>query len=341
MVNEDMQIKVFAAVLRHHNKKSEAVESLSSLFGVGKDAVYRRMRGESFLTPHELQILCETYRISLDSLIFEKSDTVFFSYNAFTKKVSNFREYLGGVLYNIEAAYALSKPELFYASMEIPVFHYFYNEQLTAFKLYVWGMTSLGFDFLQGRKFSFDLVSPDNFKITDRIVALYNQLPTTELYSLNITDHTLNHIEYIATVDGFKNPDDALLLCDAVSDIMQHTCEMAEKGMKFSPGTQPKAGVNAPFDLYHNELVSTNNTFLLKSEANKVLYTTFGNPNFLMTTDEKMCSYADQWLQTTIKKSAPLSRSAEKSRSWFFSRLEKRIKRTRRRIELLAEERNL
>jgi len=337
-MNPDLQAKIFDAVSQHHNKKAEVVESLSELLQVGKDAIYRRMRGDSILTPDEIDLLCKKYRISLDALVFDKSDTVFFNYNAFTKKVSNFREYLEGVQQNIEAAHTLPNCELYYATMEIPAFHYFYNRELTAFKLYVWGLTSLGFDFLEGRKFSFNFVSPDNFIITDNIVKLYNQLPSTELYSLNIVDHTLNHIEYIAAIDGFENPEDALTLCDAVKDTMNHARRMAEKGMKFSPGTEPKEGINASFDLYHNELVSTNNTFLLKSSATKVLYTTFGNPNFLMTTDDRMCDYADKWLQSTITKSTAISNHSEKSRAWFFNRLEKRIKRSRSRIEMLMEE---
>ncbi len=337
-MNPSLQDKIFAAVSQYYGKKSEVIRAISELLGVGKDAVYRRMRGESVMTPAEIDLIAVKYKLSVDSLLYDKSDTVFWSFNTFTKKVTNFKEYLEGVRYSIDAAHAMPGTELFYASMEIPVFHYFYSQQLTAFKLYVWGLTSLGFDFLEGRKFSFNLISPDNFKVTDHIVKLYNQLPTTELYSLNITDHTLNHIEYIATIDGFENPDDALVLCDAVSEIMRHTCDMAAKGMKFSPGTEPTEGINAPFRLYHNELVSTNNTFLLKTAVNKMLYTTFGNPNFLSTTDKKMCDYADKWLTSTLQKSTPISNQSEKNRAWFFNRLEKRIKRTRTRIEMLREE---
>jgi len=337
-MDQNLQSKIFTAVGQHHSKKSEVVESLSQLFQVGKDAVYRRLRGDSILTPEEIDLVCKKYRISLDALVFDNSNTVFFSYNAFSQKVSNFREYLEGVQQNIEAAHTLPDCRLFYATMEIPAFHYFYNRELTAFKLYTWGLTSLGFDFLEGRKFSFNLVSPDNFKITNNIVKHYNQLPSTELYSLNIVDHTLNHIEYLANIEGFENPEDALVLCDAVKDLMNHARNMAEKGMKFSPGTNPTEGINASFDLYHNELVSTNNTFLLKSPATKILYTTFGNPNFLMTTNDRMCDYADKWIQKTINKSTPISNYSEKSRAWYFNRLEKRIKRTKTRIEMLLEE---
>lgn len=337
-MTNDLQNKIFEKILKRYTKKSEAVEVLSQALQVGKDAVYRRMRGDSILTPYEIDLLTRKYQISLDSLIFEKSDTVFFSYNAFTQRVTNFREYLEGIKRNIEQAHTLPEVDLYYASMEIPVFHYFYNHQLTAFKLYVWGLTSLGFDFLEGRKFNFNFVSPDNFQTTDYIAKLYNTMPTTELYSLNIVDHTLNHIEYIATIDGYEDPEDALVLCDAVQDIMMHTRNMAEAGMKFSPGAKPQEGVNAKFDLYHNELVSTNNTFLLKSKVGRVLYTTFGNPNFLSTTDEKMCNYTEKWLQTTINKSTSISTHSEKNRAWFFNRLEKKIKSTRRRIEVLLDD---
>lgn len=337
-MSQSLQNKIFEVILQNYGKKAEAVEKLADLLRVGKDAIYRRMRGDSILTPEEIELLAKKYRISLDSLVFAKSDTVFFDYNAFTKKVGNFKEYLEGVKQSIELVQSLPESEFYYASMEIPVFHYFYNRELTAFKLYVWGVTSLGFDFLDGRKFSFDLVSPDNFKTTEYIAKLYNQIPTTELYSLNIVDHTLNHIEYIAAIEGFERPEDALLLCDAVHDVMQHARSMAEAGMKFSPGTKPVAGMNASFSLYHNELVSTNNTFLVKTAVSKSVFTTFGNPNFLSTSDVKMCEYTDKWLQMTINKSTSISTHSEKSRAWFFNRLEKKIKSTRRRIEMILED---
>ena len=334
-----MQDALVEKILQRFSKKSEAVENLMQLLDIGQDGVYRRLRGTSAFSPEEIRKIALTYGISLDGLLDKREAGVFWQYNAFTERIGNFHDYLSGVEQNLTRALKLDGVELYYASTEIPVFHYFYNRALTAFKLYVWGVTSLGFKFTEDRKFSFDLVAPDVWRMVENITTLYNRLPDVQIYSLNVIDFTLNHIEYIAQIDAFKDREDAFALCEAVREVMQHARAMGKAGLKFSPGREPDPEKGTRFKLYHNELVSTNNTLLISSSQGRMLYTTFGNPNFLSTTDERMCEYAHTWLKTTIGRSTHLGPGAQRERTGFFARINAKIDVVKRRIERIYEDR--
>jgi hypothetical protein len=313
-------------------KKAEAIDYLADLLSLGKDAIYRRARGETPLHPDELDLLANHFRESIDAIAFEHSNTVFMSFNGFTHRIGNFMDYLKDLHVKIDQTARFPDSHFYYASMEIPVFHYMYFPELISFKLYVWGMTTWGLDFLEGKAFDFDLVSYPELKKAEEILQLYNTLESTELWSLGIVDNTLNQIEYVSAVNNFTRPEDALLLCDKLLELTDHMQEMAAQGHKFSLKGGPEAA-GAPFHLFHNEMVSTNNTLLVSTPVGQALYTTFENPNFLASTDSRLCRHTEQWLNRVIGKSNAISNQSERARIWFFNRLRRKINGARSRIE--------
>ena len=58
------------------------------------------------------------------------------------------------------------------------------------------------------------------------------KIPSTELWSLNIFDNTLNQVEYHAESGYFARIEDALELCDMLKRIAKHMESMAERGEK-------------------------------------------------------------------------------------------------------------
>lgn len=336
-MHNTFQTNFFDQILQKFPKKSQAVEELSDLLSVGKDAIYRRLRGDTLLTPDELKILALKYHISLDAMIYDTTNTVFCNYNAFTQKVTNFQQYLEGILAQMHQVSQLPDSYIHYASVEIPLFYYMYYPELIAFKLYVWGSTTWNFEYLDKRKFSTDLLSYPTLQLNEELYKTYNTLPSTELWSLGILDNTLNQIEYISVIDRFEKPSDALLLCDVLTALMQHLKSMAKHGHKFSPKTSPHTG-GGSFDLYHNELYSTNNTIFASTIAGQMMFTTYCNPNFLTSTDPRICEFTADWFKTIISKSNAISTHSDKGRNWFFSRLERKIKAVRNRIEVQLEE---
>ena len=84
-------------------------------------------------------------------------------------------------------------------------------------------------------------------------------------------------------------------------------------------------------------MMSTGNTFLIKSSQAKFIVTAFCSPNFFRSNDERLCNYAEDWLQNIISRSIPISGAGARSRNRYFNRLEKKIINTRKRIEMIIQ----
>ena len=62
------------------------------------------------------------------------------------------------------------------------------------------------FDFLRQRNFDFELIDYPTLEATKDLLNSYKVLKSTELWSLNIVDNTLNQIEYQRPVGLSKQP---------------------------------------------------------------------------------------------------------------------------------------
>ena len=95
--SDQLQQVLLEQIIGSFKKKSDAVERISELLHLGKDAVYRRLRGETLLTPKEIQLLATAFGISLDSLVFQNTNSLIFSMNALSGKIQSFRDFFEGL----------------------------------------------------------------------------------------------------------------------------------------------------------------------------------------------------------------------------------------------------
>lgn len=324
-------------VLNRFPRRADAIEALKSLLNLGSDAVYRRIRGDSTLSPDEMNLLARKFDVSLDKFIFEKSDSVVFTFNPFSQKVSSFQDYLKGIDADLDILIKLPDIKIMDSWTEIPFFYYIYFPELFCFKFYVWGRTIWDFKYLHSQKFSLDTIPVPVIQQAQKILDRYRQIPSTQLWALSIVDNTLNQIEYHVNSNSFANPQDAILLCQRVLELAVHMENMAIHGKKI-----PVGGGNGGADLvlYHNEMFGTNNTIFVQSRFGNAVYTTISNPNFLKTSDDQMCKYTDDWFKNVISKSQLMSTTGEKGRSFFFDRLRRRIEVIKKRITAQVESGN-
>jgi len=330
----NLQQAVFDKILGQFSKKSEAVKTLSNLFQTGQNAIYRRMRGESILTPDELALLAKHFNISLDDIIHEASDNVLFSFTPATQKVKDFTSYLNSLTEAMQPLHEFPNGTVKYAAAEIPVFHYCFFPELIAFKLYTWGKTTWNFDYLKDQPFAFNLISPDTYAAAGRFLTSYLQSKSIELWNLNVLDNTLNQIEYYAESGSIANLDDALLLCDKMAALVLHLKEMAAQGKKFPVGAKSMEN-RSDFVLFHNEMIFTNNTIIVSTESGKAIFSTLGNPNFIRGTDKRVTQFIEEWFDEIMIKSQPISSHAEKARNQYFNRLVRKVAQTKLRIEAM------
>lgn len=329
-----LQEKLMEKVLSRFSRRGEAVEALMALLSHSKDGIYRRLRGDTLLTPDEVLAIARHFGISLDSLVTGESDKIIFSYNLFARKITGFQQYLEQVHQALGNFIRQPETKVYYASQEIPIFIYMLLPELAAFKLYVYGLTAWDLDYLRERPFAMGIVTPQEQEIIRQSARMYTLVNSIDLWNSTIIDNTLNQVEYIAAAGKFEHQEDAFTICDKILEMVRHTRAMAEAGKKFLPGNKP-VEKNGDFDLYYNELFSTSNTVLATSKAGDLLFTTFGTPNFLLTTNERLCEQIKGWFSFIISRSTSISFHSGKDRNLYFNRLEKKVEYTRKRLEML------
>ena len=331
----DLQETILDNILKRFPKKSAAVKELADLLDTGQNAVYRRIRGESILTPREIALLARHYNISLDAIVQEQSENVLFVYPAIVDSIQDFEKYLNSILDDLKELQHLPNISIKYAASECPIFYYCFFPELISFKLYTWGKTALGFNYLADIPFRFNLISPDVHAATRDLLQQYMELPSTELWNLNILDNTLNQIEYYYESGSIDRLEDALVLCDRMNDLVDHLKQMAAKGKKFPVGAKQLEG-RKDWQLFHNEMVDTNNTIIVSSDKGKAIYNTYGNPHFLKVMDQRVAEYIDQWFNRILAKSQ-LINTYEKARNQYFKKLLQKVERTKKRLEMTKE----
>lgn len=331
MTQPNLQEQIFAIILARYANRADAVAAICELLHLAKDPVYRRLRNETILSPQEIALLAQTYKLSLDALVNGHSDNVVCSFNAFSRRVLSFSDYLENFIADLAQIRKLSNPHFHYATVEIPVLTYNLFPELISFKLYVWGRTTWNLEFLRNRPFDFELVTQPIIRLSRELLDHYIALNSTELWSMNIVDNTLAQIEYHVYSGGFRHYADALVLCDKILEWAEHMKRVAAAGKKFKIDEKPELG-QGDIHLYQNEMVHTNNTALITSDYVKMVYSAYCNPNFILSHDSKLCDYTEDWFRTVISKSNLISQAAEKNRDVFFQGMTRKVDRVKQRI---------
>jgi ribosomal protein S15P/S13E len=326
-----LQTYIFEEIQSRFAKKTEAIDALCDLLQVGKDAVYRRFRGDSILTPQEIEVLTQKFNISLDAFIFQKSDNSMWSYQPFTSEKRSFEAYFEGLYRDTANLTRLPDVHIYYASSEISIFYYTFFPEIFTFKLYTWGRDIWNFDYLKNRKFNFDIVPLPVWQKAEQALKIYFQLPSTEMWTIDLLGMTLSQIEYYFNSGAFENPNDALVLCKKLQELTEHFERMAQTGKKFLVNSPP---TGMDFNLYHNEIFPSGTTVYIESAAAPLAYTSYLLPNVIRTRDAIVCADTKTWIDNILSKSNPLSTVNEKSRRYYFDRVKRRIEMTRNRLEM-------
>lgn len=317
--------------LKEKYPPGELMDSLMLLWDCQKDAVYRRLKGNTRLTPDELSKVAIHFGLSVDRYIFESANSVLFTFNAFSRTISNYEDYILSILEPLEKLRSIPMVKIHYASLEVPIFYYCFFPELITFKLYVWSRSVWDLPHTRETKFSFDLIAPSGLEKAQRMLQAYLEIPSLQMWSLNIIDNTLSQIEYHIISGRLKNNQDSYVLLNCLDQLINHMESMAAAGKKRPlKGSQNRADL----EIYHNEMIYTNNTILVDSPYFNGIFTSFGNPNFLFSSDDRIIDYTKVWFKRVLDKASPLTLASEKNRNWYFQQLRKKVQLTRARIDM-------
>ncbi len=311
------------------------VDELEDLLSISTDSAYRRIRGEKELSFSELQKIALHFNVSADlALNSTTGDEIYFKYKPIDEEKFNLLDYTTNA-YQIVKKFADSgNCEMIYAAKDMPIFHDFYNDELAAFKTFVWQKTILGFRKFENRKFSLSNLDSGMIQTGKKLLAEYIRFPSTELWNEETIQSTLLQIEYYAESGLFENPKEAFIVLGKLEEYITHIKSQAEKGLKFLIGDAPSP-YSGSFKLYHNEVVLSDNTVLAILEDQKVSFITHNAFNFLSTSNDRFCDASYKHFLNLMSRSSLISKDSEKLRNKFFSGLAAEIKKTREKLEYL------
>ena len=310
------------------------VHEIAELLGLSYDSAYRRIRCEKILSIEELYKLSTNFGISVDSLFKIKSGKIVFDSLAIDPNTVNIKEWLMGMLRNLQYVQAAKEKKIIYAAKDAPFFHYFQVPELAAFKLFFWEKTLFSKACHFEQKFTFDKMDKEIEDIGRKILLNYIKIPTIEIWNEDTFNIILRQIEYYWVSGLFEKKEDFWLLLDKLETWIKHIQRQAEYGYQFILGQEPH-GVEGNYCLYENEVVLSDNTVFVETDSIKTSFLTYNVVNLLTTTNQTFCNRIEHFLGGLIKNSVQISSSAAKERQRFFNRLVKQIESCKIRNESL------
>jgi hypothetical protein len=292
------------------------VDDIADLLQISNDSAYRRLRNETELSLDETYKICKHYRISIDSVLSNKGDSVTCNYIKLTDSIDNFENYLTSLLNQLQKLQKADDAKIIYAAEEIPIFHSFYSKELTAFKLFYWQRSVLNIPDYQTKKFDWDSIPEKQLQLANEIHQAYLKVPSTEIWTNETIQTTIKQIEYYFESGAFKEKEDAIVVLQELKKMMQAINQYAEDETKAK---------NTSFNLYNSDLVIGTNCIHVAVAGSVISYISFNSINSLTTSNQQFCEEIEHWMKNLIKKSTLISSIAEKQRFQFFSKAYKAI----------------
>lgn len=323
-----IQNHLFDLIRKQLSPNVTLVDSIADILEISNDSAYRRLRCETLLDIQELITLCNHYRISLDSL--QVSDVVNFRYKPLPADNTSLPGYLDSILSEMKMINSISNKQIIFTAEDLPIFHYFNYDLLTAFKLYYWNKSILNSPQFNGKKFNPNLVDEKLIKTAKEIYDLYIKIPSIEIWTEDTISVILKQVEYYWDSGLFEQKSHALTVCNQMSDMLKTIQKDAELSTKERNGIYSE---KANYTLYRSEVTIGNNCIQVTMNDVKVIFFSFNTFNTMSTSNYAFCQETDLWIKNLISKSTQISGVAEKMRHQFFNNLHKQLNNLKQTIE--------
>lgn len=325
MENDNLQLQLFSYLKEVIPTHLSIVDELGDLLNISPDSVYRRIRGEKELSINELKQICVRYQLSLDHLLELNQDSVLFKAPGMNELSVEFEDYLSDMLKQFKYFNSFEKKEMNYLCKDSTLWNFYLFPELAAFKTFFWSKTINQHPDLHHKAFSFEeFPFTDCFKIGQKILQEYNQIPSLELWNLESMHSTINQISYYRDAGNFKSHEDFELVLESFLKTINHLQLQTEKGFKFMPGATD-ISYKAPIQFYINELILGNNTMVINLNGKSLTMVTYSVLHYLFTRNPNFCARVLDSFNILLSRSTLISKSAEKERNRFFNTLRQKI----------------
>ena len=231
-MNDKIQDNLIAAIRRSIPEGTNLTNYLSDILNIGRESVYRRLRGEINFTFEEVAILSQSLSISLDNLIGVKKDTNALFNIHMLQKIDYFDIYVNkmleyGKMFRETSALMQTKARI--SANTIPYFFHVSYEALSKLRIYKWLYQNQKIK--PGDKYA-DFVLPQ--KVLDAHHTFYHDIQTVPYITIimdnNVFWSVTKEIEYFWK-RSLLSDDDVIVLKDELHRMVDIIEKMATEGL--------------------------------------------------------------------------------------------------------------
>lgn len=324
MTTGELQQYLFNAIRNRIKEDNSIAEEIAKLLDISTDSAYRRIRGEKTISLDELQILCSHYQVSFDQMMNVHSKGIVFQGQYLDKNNFRFEEYVTSMMHNMAYMNSFKEKCFYYLCKDLPIFHQYHIREIAAFKWFFYLKTYFHFPGFEKKKFNFSDHPDELFNIEKKVLELYNQIPSVEIWNLENMNMFFRQIEFYRDCQVFESDKDVLILYEAIEKLWTHLEKQAALGYKFNYG-DPEQKPIGEFKMYFNEVLLGDNNMLVELDGTLLSYISHTTINFMLTKDIAFNQNMYQHIQNQMKRSTLISEVSEKERSRFFRIVREKI----------------
>ncbi len=315
------------------NKASgKLVDVLMNTLHISLDSAYRRIRLEKILTLDEIIKIGNTFNISIDRLIsHDSSDSVLFSF-PFKSSQFDLQEYFGKILNHLKKVKD-ANGVMYYSAKDIPIFHFFQDKKLLAFKFHYWLNTMNHDNEIMKREFNFDFLPAPIAELTKKIYSVYTQIKTHEIWNYETLTRSSSQITYYYEM-GIINKVQANELQTRLIYFTNHIENECKLGKRYFINNEPMSA-EENYQVYYNEIIAADNSIYAEYGKTKESFLPHIVLNYMTTDNVQYSEYNKSVFDTVINKSTLITKVNEKDRRIFFNFNRDFIQKQMNRIEII------
>lgn len=268
---------------------SSIVNEISDLLNISIDSAYRRLRGQTIMDLDEIITLCRHYHFSFDSFMSSDEGTVSFNYTNINGEKNNFEDLFNSLYRDISIIESAKNKQIIYACQDIPVFYHYKYPILAAFKIFYWMKSIMNVTHLQDSKFDSKKIPEDLKEKGEQLYQKYQNIPTIEIWSDSTIRSILKQIGFYWESGGFEKAEDALNVCEALTQEMQDIEKKAAKSSKIESISGSFSEEKPNYTLYYSEVELGNNCLLVDYGDLKSVYLGHFSFNIMSTHHQNYC----------------------------------------------------
>lgn len=310
--SQELNDHLIEAVKRKLPHGSNIAGFLMETLCIGREAAYRRLRGEVSFTLFESAVICRELEISLDALARADSNTIAVVniYSILPQDSLNaYKAMLGAQIESFERVAKDPASELHIACSRLSLITCLNYEHIAKFTLFKWlyqkGALPHGLHY-------------DSFEVPEDVAKLHKTYTRTAsainkgscLWDNMILDYMLRDMRYFYNVNLLGKESMALLKED-LHRLLNDTETSATRGKTMSGKEMQFYISNINFDATYGYITGNN--------VRQSIMTVCG-PNLITSTDTVLFERVKQWVESQRKFSILISQSGEMQRITFFNK---------------------